>query len=307
MDRPLPAGDRAAAMKAVIDIGSNSILLLIASRGPDGALAIARDEATVARLSQGVAASGRLATEAVARALEVLRRYRAIAAAEGIESLEAVATEGLRMAENPEDFLEPAAEILGAPVRMISGDEEAALSYRSIALEQPADQPLRVVDIGGASTELIVGRGLDIEQAVSHRMGSVRMSERFIDGHPPSASAIAAIAAAARDCLAAQPLAPAPELVGLAGTVTTIGALAAGLERYERDRVDGLRLDIDRIRALRDELATWSLERLQAVPLLGKGRADLIVTGATLLLALLEHCGADTLVIRDRGLRYALL
>lgn len=296
-------------MKAVIDIGSNSVLLLLGSRAEDGALTIVQDLARVARLSQGVAASGRLHPEAIARTLAVLREYRALADAHGVavEDLQAVATEGLRMAANPEDFLEPAARVLGRPVRLISGDEEARLSYRSVALESPPDQPLRVLDIGGASTELVVGRGLEVHGAFSHPVGSVRLSERFIDSDPPSPAALRAIEAAVRESLARQPLPPHEELVGLAGTVTTVGALTLGLQVYDRDRVDGLRLEIERVRALRDELAHWPLERLQAVPVLGKGRADVVVTGVTILLTVLEHCGARILLIRDRGLRYALL
>lgn len=297
-------------MRAVIDIGSNSVLLLVGERGPDGSLTFVRDEATVARLSEGAAARGSLAPEAIERTLAVLRRYRELADADGVEGIEAVATEGLRMASNQGDFLEPAAAILGAPVRLISGDEEARLSYRSVALELGPDEhagPLRVVDIGGGSTELVVGRGLDVEGAVSHSLGSVRWSERFGDGHPPSPAALAAMEAVARERLASQPLEPHPILVGLAGTVTTVGALSLGLRRYERERVDGLRLPIAGVRALRDELATWPLARLQAEPILGKGRADVVVAGATILTVLLEHCGAQTLVVRDRGLRYALL
>lgn len=293
-------------MRAVIDIGSNSVLLLIAERDADGQLHIQSDESTITRVSQGVAASGELDPEAIARTLAVLERYRDKAAAKGAQ-LVAVATEGLRMAKHPEAFLEPAAELLGVPVRMISGDEEARLSYRSIALEQPGEGRLRVVDIGGASTELICGHGERVDQAVSHAIGSVRFSERYGDGHPPSAAAVEAMHAGAREALASQPLEPHDELHGLAGTVTTVAALVLGLQAYDRERVDGTRISRDRVAALRDELASWPLARLEATPVIGAGRADVIVAGTTILLAVLEHCGADTLVVRDRGLRYALL
>ncbi len=297
-------------MRAVIDIGSNSILLLVGERDLGGRLTIVRDEAVVARLSQGAAERGSLAPEAIDRALAVLERHVATARADGVAPMDilAVATEGLRMVDNPDAFLEPAAAILGVPVKLISGDEEARLSYLSVALEQPGVDELRVIDIGGASTELVVGTGTRVLGSCSHRIGSVRMSERFlVDGHPPSRGAIQAMSAAIREAFAAQPLAPLPELHGLAGTVTTCAALLLGLERYDRDRVDGQRFSTEQIRDLRDELATWTLARLQAEPMLGIGRADLVVAGATILLVALEHCGAETLVVRDRGLRYALL
>ena len=297
-------------MRAVVDIGSNSILLLVAERSPEGALTIVRDEATVARISEGAAARGTLAREAIERGLAVLRRYVETARGDGIEAgtIEAVATEGLRMASNAQDFLEPAARILGGPVRLISGDEEARLSYRSVALEHPEEDPLRVLDIGGGSTELVVGHGLEVESAVSHPIGSVRLSERCGDGHPPSQAALAAMAQAARESFTSrQPLEPHRELYGLAGTVTTAAGVMLGLERYDRERVDRARFERAQIVELRDRLASQTLEQLRANPLIGEGRADVIVAGVTILATALEHCGAEILVVRDRGLRYALV
>lgn len=298
----------ARVVRAVIDIGSNSILLLLASHRARGGFDIVRDEATVARLSQGAAERGSLAPEPIARALAVIERYVATAREHGIEreAIVAVATEGLRMVDNPQDFLDPAALLLGRPVRLISGDEEARLSYRSVALDHPEGE-LRVLDIGGASTELAIGRGPELLESHSHRIGSVRLSERFIVEHPPRREAIVEMEASIRATLAAQPLAPHGELHGLAGTVTTCAAVLLGLRAYDRDRIDGSRFASERIRALRDELATWPLARLQAEPMLGVGRADLVVAGATILSVALEHCGAHTLVVRDRGLRYALV
>jgi exopolyphosphatase/guanosine-5'-triphosphate,3'-diphosphate pyrophosphatase len=293
--------------RAVIDIGSNSVLLLVGSRRADGSLEIVRDEATVTRVSEGAAARGTLLPAAIERTLAVLRRYRELAEHDDVSSIEAVATEGLRMAENAQAFLEPAAAVLGSEVRLISGDEEARLSYRSVALEHPDVDPLRVIDIGGASTELVIGHGLEVEQAVSHRIGSVRLSEQLGDGHPPSLGALAAMFDTARQTFASQALAPHPVLYGLAGTVTTAAAVTLGLERYDRDRVDATTLSRATVAALRSRLAALTLDQLRAIPLIGHGRADVVVAGVTILLAALEHCGADTLIVRDRGLRYALL
>jgi exopolyphosphatase/guanosine-5'-triphosphate,3'-diphosphate pyrophosphatase len=296
-----------AAMRAVIDIGSNSVLLLVGRRRADGSLEIVRDESTVARVAEGAAASGRLLPVAIDRTLAVLRRYRELASADGVVEIEAVATEGLRMADNASEFLDPAREVLGSAVRLISGDEEARLSYRSVALEHPDVDPLRVIDIGGASTELVVGHGLEVEQAVSHRLGSVRITEQLGDGHPPSAAALARMVAHAREVLASQPLEPHATLHGLAGTVTTATAVLLGLERYDRDAVDRTPIGIAMLRTLWERAASMSLAQLQAIPVVGPGRADVFVGGVTILLAALEHCGADTLMVRDRGLRYALL
>jgi len=293
------------AVRAVVDIGSNSVLLLVGRRGTDGRVEVTCDEARITRLSQGAAATGKLSPEAIARTVAVLTEYRAIAQRHGAE-LEAVATEGLRVADDPEAFLGPAREALGSDVRMISGDEEARLSYLSVAQES-GDGPLRVVDVGGASTELVVGEGQTMLDMRSHRIGSVRLTERHVDADPPSRAMIEAIERSARDALASQPVQPYPELVGLAGTVTTAAALMLDLETYDRTRVDGWRASIVEVETLRDRLAAVPLQERIREPILPAGRADVIVTGLTILLAVLRHCGAQTLVTRDRGLRYALL
>lgn len=301
-------------MKAVIDIGSNSVLLLLADRSADGSLRILEDRATVTRLSEGVLRSGELSRAAVERTLDCLRRYVAHArsVAEPLVSLRAVATEGVRMARNPELFLEPAAEILGAPVEVLSGDDEARLSYLSVAREEPTRQgdvpsALRVIDIGGASTEIVTGRGERVDDAVSLPVGGVRMTEAFVRGDPPTAESLAALEAGIRDVFARHPLAPLPVLHGLAGTVTTAAGLMLGLELYARDRVDRTRFSIDEVRALQRTLARETLAQRAARPLLGPGRADVCVAGLTIMVLALEHAGASTLVVRDRGLRYALI
>lgn len=292
-------------MRAVIDIGSNSVLLLIAERDERGRVQVHEDHARITRLGRGAAKSGRLGAEAIERTLEVLAEYRGIASSHGAE-LCAVATEGLRLANDPSEFLRPAQKVLGQEVRLISGDEEAELSYLSVASEC-GDQRLRVVDIGGASTELVVGRGENIEQRRSHRIGSVRLTEAHVESDPPTTAALEAIATATRASLARQPLPPHPELHGLAGTVTTAAALMLELPHYDRERVDGTRWSQAEIAGLRDRLAALTLEERLRLPMLPAGRADVIVAGVTILLVAMEHCGARTLVVRDRGLRYALV
>lgn len=293
-------------MKAVIDIGTNSVLLLLGSRGDDGAAQIERDEARVARLGEGVAKRGSLLPEAIDRTVKILEDYRVLADEAGAP-IEAVATEGLRLASDRDVFLGRAEAALGVPVRMISGEEEARLSYLSVAREHPELPMMRVIDIGGASTELISGRGETLESAVSHKIGSVRLTEAHVRHDPITTEELDAIEAEAREVLATQPLSPAEALHGLAGTVTTTAALLLGLDDYDRDRVDGTRWSRSQIEALRDDLAAETLETRVKRPCLPPGRADVVVAGITILLVALDHCGATTLVVRDRGLRYALL
>ncbi len=292
-------------MRAVIDIGSNSVLLLVGTRLGDGRVEVAHSDANITRLAKGASATGVLDPDAVQRTVAVLAKYRAVAERLGAQ-LVAVATEGLRVANDPESFLRPARDALGCEVRMISGDEEARLSYLSVAHEH-GEGPLRVIDIGGASTELVVGDGPTILDKRSHAFGSVRLTERLISGDPPSAAEIEAVAAAAREALATQPVDPSPELHGLAGTVTTAAALMLGLDRYDREAIDGTRWSLPRVVELRDALAAVALEQRIQEPVLPAGRADVIVAGVTILIEAMRHCGADTLVTRDRGLRYALV
>lgn len=285
-------------MRGVIDIGTNSVLLLVGHR-VDSRVEIVRDEARITRLGEGVSSSGRLAPAAIERTLRVLAEYRELAERDGAD-LVAVATEGLRQASDPEAFLEPAARVLGREVEMISGDEEARLSYLSVAREEADAETLRVLDIGGGSTELVVGRGEHIESRKSHKVGSVRMTERFGEDIP-------AIAKAVREAFASQPVEPSAVLHGLAGTVTTAVAVMLELEVYDRDRVDGTRWSAAQIEALREQLAGETVEQRTRRPCLPEGRADVIVAGLTILVEALRHCGASTLVCRDRGLRYALI
>lgn len=292
--------------RAVVDIGSNTVLMLVGERDAAGHVRVLEDLARITRLGQGAAARGSLAPEAVERTLAVLREYGELARARGAEIV-AVATEGLRMAGDPETFLVPARAALGAEIRLISGDEEAELSYLSVARESPDDAPLRVLDIGGGSTELVVGEGARIVDRRSHRIGSVRLTEQIVRSDPPGEDELAELLRVASEAFASQPVAPHPVLHGLAGTVTSAGAIYLGLSRYDREAVDGVRMRQDEVELLRDRLAAQSVAERSANPILGPGRGDVIVAGMTILLAAMRHCGAETLVVRDRGLRFALL
>ncbi|HEY8378254.1 MAG TPA: exopolyphosphatase, partial [Nannocystis sp.] len=245
-DRSLGPDPSAGPWQAVIDIGTNSVLLLVARRRARG-LEIALDRATITRLGKDVARTGVLAPDAIARTLAVLREYREVAAGYGATPL-AVTTEGVRLARNQGDFLGPAAEVLGSPVRLLSGAEEAELSYRSVA-DEVEGGPLRVLDIGGGSTELAVGEGVRLLSSVSHPIGAVRLTERLVSADPPRPEEVAAIEAVALETLQrGQPLPPHPVLHGLAGTVTTAAALLLGLSAYDRERVDGSRFSAAHVR-----------------------------------------------------------
>jgi exopolyphosphatase/guanosine-5'-triphosphate,3'-diphosphate pyrophosphatase len=316
-----------APWRAVIDIGTNTVLMLIARRGPDRRVEVKDDVARIARLGEGAAARGTLAPEAISRTLAVLAEHRARAAAEGA-AITAVATAGVRMASNRDDFLVPAAAVLGVPVRVIDGDEEAELSFRSVVADEPGSAPpslsapggdgrparddaphvrRAVLDIGGGSTELVIGTAAQIERRVSLAIGSVRLTEAVAMGDPPGDAGLAELAARATAAFAAVDVPRCSPLVGLAGTVTTAAAVLLGLPAYDRARVDGATFTRAEVVALRDRLAHTTVAARLADPCIGPGRADVFVAGLAILVAALDRVEANSLLVRDRGLRYALV
>ncbi len=296
-------------MHAVVDVGTNTALLVVGARDAKGALHIVADEARITRLGEGVARTGVLREDAMARTLAALADYRDRAHAHGA-SLQVVATEGLRLASNRAVFEARALAILDAPLQLISGEEEAQLAYASVACDVPHDAPLSVLDIGGGSTELATGIGPQLHSRISHKIGSVRLTEACVHNDPPSGAEMARMHDLARQAFAQHtPFAwpTLPILHGVAGTVTTTAALLLGLSHYERAQVDGTAWTRPHIESLLGELAAVSVANRIRPGILPAGRADVIVAGLIILLAAMEHVGAHTLLCRDRGLRFALL
>jgi exopolyphosphatase / guanosine-5'-triphosphate,3'-diphosphate pyrophosphatase len=284
---------------AVIDIGTNSVLLLVA----EGGKAVV-DRAIITRLGQGVDASGKLHPDAVERTLEAVRRHAAEARSLGAKPF-ATGTSALRDAANRDAFLAPAREILGRDVCLLSGDEEAELTYRGGLAGLDLPHGVRtVVDIGGGSTEIVVGDEAGIRSKVSLQVGSVRLSERFVRADPPAPEEVEALRAQVRGLLATT--APVAPLVAVAGTATTLSAMHLGLEPYDPGRVHGHRLG-------RADLA-FLVDRLLAVPLAERSRirgveparAEVLPAGALLLAEIMDRAGAAEAMISDRGLRWGV-
>jgi exopolyphosphatase/guanosine-5'-triphosphate,3'-diphosphate pyrophosphatase len=307
----LSAGDKVAA----IDIGTNSVLLVVAARGVAGVEPLL-ERATITRLGEGVDKTRRLAPAAVERNLTCLRAYAADLSAHGSPRLDVVGTSALRDAEGAQAFLDEAERILGVRPRVIAGDEEAALTFRGALSGLTLSGALLVFDVGGGSTELISGeagaRALP-HSRVSLDIGSVRLFERHVRSDPPSAAELLAIEADVAQALSgAAPLAPHTPagritLVGVAGTVTTLKALELGLERYEAARVHGAVLTLGAVEALCAKLASLPLAARQQLPGLEPKRADVIVAGAIIVRDLLRRSGAAEMVVSDRGVRFGLL
>src|SRR5437764_4428417 len=290
---------------AAIDCGTNSIRLLVAELTPrhDGPVDL-RDlhrEMRIVRLGQGVDATGRLAPEALERTKAALADYTIAARRKGVEKVRMVATSATRDASNRDEFFTMTREILGTEAEVISGDEEARLSFTGAVGEQdPDDGPFVVVDVGGGSTELVLGtwdgRRAEIEAAKSVDIGCVRITERALRSDPPTADEIAAARALATkivtEAFDVVDVSRAKTWIGVAGTVTTLSAVAQGLPEYDAERVHLSKLshaDIDR---LTEKLLSEDHAARAANPVIHPGRVDVIGGGAVIVQALAEQLTA---------------
>lgn len=301
---------------AAIDIGTNSVLLLIAERRGGDLVALV-ERATITRLGQGVDASRALAPEAVERTLACLARYGEEIRALGALRVDAVGTSAMRDAAGGEAFIARARELIGVAPRVISGPEEAELTFAGAltGLDVPADGPRVVFDVGGGSTEIIVGGpGGTVAQSASLDIGSVRLTERHIRSDPPTEAELEAVRADARAALATLPaerLAAAPTLVGVAGTVTTLTAIVHDVVPYDSARVHGARLTGAELAAVTARLASMPLAARRQLRALDPARADVIVAGSVIIEEILawvsQRAGAPVdLVTSDRGVRWGL-
>jgi exopolyphosphatase/guanosine-5'-triphosphate,3'-diphosphate pyrophosphatase len=301
--------EEAIVRVASIDIGTNSVLLLIAEeRG--GGLVPVLDRATITRLGQGVDRARALDPEAVARTLACLCDYAAEIARAGVTRVGAVGTSAMRDARGGEEFAEKAGQILGVVPRVISGDEEAELTFAGALAGLGIEGPVVVFDLGGGSNEMIRGRAGTadvVERAVSLDVGSVRLTERHIRSDPPLAAELEAVRADARAALASLGAGfTCATLVGVAGTVTTLAAYALDVAPYDPARIHGARLAADDVRAATSRLAGMTLAERRSLAAIDPKRADVIVAGGLIVEEVLAFTGAAELVVSDRGVRWGL-
>ena len=276
---------------AAVDLGTNTTRLLVADVD-GGALAEVHRETRITRLGEGVDTRKRLLPVPIARVRNVLSDYRRTLEGLGAERTLAVATSAVRDAENGEAFLGEVEWSYGFATRLVSGDEEAALTRRGV---QPASGTL-VVDIGGGSTELLLD---DFHTSLD--IGSVRFTERHLHGDPPEQHELDACAAATREAIARVDVHPR-DAIGVAGTVTTLAALDLGLGRYERERVHGHRLSLAAARTQLDRLASLPLAQRRELPAMEPERAPVIVAGAVILVEMLVHFGLDAIVVSEHDI-----
>ncbi len=299
---------------AAVDCGTNSIRLLVAEvvPDPDGTPARLVDldrRMEVVRLGQGVDRTGRLDPAALARTLAVLETYAQRARELDASAVRMVATSATRDAANAATFTAGVRAVLGVEPEVISGQQEAELSYRGATAGVPAalaPSPRLVVDIGGGSTEVVLGVGDTVLAARSVDVGCVRMTERHLHADPPTA---AQVAAATRDIEAALdlvgevvPLRVAASLVGLAGSVTTVAALSLGLRAYDPVAIHGSTVPAARVRRISDELLAMPSGERAALGVMHPGRVDVIAAGALVLRLVLERTGLGHVVVSEHDI-----
>ena len=295
---------------AAVDCGTNSIRLLVADADPaTGQLVDLDRRMTIVRLGQDVDRTGRLAPEALARTFAACREYAEVIKEHGVDRTRFVATSATRDAENRDEFISGVLDILGVEPEVITGDQEAEFSFTGATKELTGRtdlaKPYLVVDIGGGSTEFVVG-GDRVTAARSVDIGCVRLTERHRPADPATHADITALRAdisAALDTAARDvPLGEARTLVGLAGSVTTVAAIALGLTTYDSAAIHHSRIPFDVVREITTTLLASTHAERATIPVMHPGRVDVIVTGALILLTIMERTGAEEVVVSEHDI-----
>jgi exopolyphosphatase/guanosine-5'-triphosphate,3'-diphosphate pyrophosphatase len=297
-----PIHDERPGRVAAVDQGTNSTRLLVAEPDEAGGFEDLSRDMVITRVGQGVDETGRLATEALQRTLVVLARYVRRAKALHVERIRVAATAAVRDAANAADFERPVRELAGSPLEIVSGEEEARLSFLGATRGLDAPPPFLVLDIGGGSTEFVLGSERP-SAAMSTQMGSVRLTERFVRSDPPEASELDRMRAAVGELLddveRAIPARDERTFVAVAGTSTTVQAVALGLDFYDPERIHRTRLTrIDAARVSMRLASMTSAERA-ALPVMAPGRADVIVAGSVILVAVMERFGFGEAIVSE--------
>lgn len=297
---------------ATIDIGTNTVLLLIADSTSEGLVAV-EEAATITRLGEGVDRTRVLRADAIERTCECLTRYADRIRAQRVDRVAVVGTSAMRDAIGGGRVLEVVESRIGASVQVISGREEARLMFAgAVSGLGIVNSPLIAFDVGGGSTEIVRGvRGPDrqvrLDYFESFDVGSVRLTERHTLSDPPLERELAATRATAAAAFASVPVRTQTHpTVGTAGTVTTLAALSLGMSTYDASRVHGYTMSVVELERVAATLASVPLVERRKMPGMHPGRADVIVAGAIVVLAVLHRIEATAIKVSDRGLRWGL-
>lgn len=290
---------------ATIDIGTHSVLLLIAEKNPDGSVKVLADEATLTRIGEGLGSSDRFGAGGMERTLAVLKKYRALCNQHGAEKILAVGTAAFRKATNAQEFVRRVEKECGISIEIISGEREAALTWK--ACETDFGGEIMVVDIGGGSTEIIMAA-----QSISLPIGSVVLTEKFCHSDPISENDYQNLCAAIDQQLTSlnfytPTLLHSYTFIATAGTATTLGAIKKKMQVYKHNEIHGLKISLNEVRRILADFKSKTIAERKKIPGLEPGRADVILAGATLLEKIAAHFGFREITVSDRGVRWGLV
>lgn len=293
---------------AALDCGTHSLRLLIADVEPDGSLRDVVRTMRIVRLGQGVDANGALAAEAIARAVAATAEYKAIIDANGAERVRMVATSAVRDAANRQDFVAAIEDVLGVAPDVIPGDEEARLSFSGVvrSLGLGVDAPVVVCDIGGGSTELVLGDASGVFAARSVDVGCVRMTERHVHGDPMTADERRAIEADVNAALdrvhEVVEWERASALVCVAGTATTVTGIHLGLAAYDPQAINAAPVPLESLQEISASLCAATAAERTAIPVMHEGRVPVIAAGSVVLQCVVERVGTDGFIASEHDI-----
>jgi len=295
---------------AVFDLGSNSIKFVVAE-AKSGRVRVLHEESISTRLAENLIDTCELRPEAIARTLDALRLLRTQAANLSVQHFRAVATSAVRDSRNRRAFLKAAREVLGFPVRLLSGTEEAETIFSGVTADPHwREKDIFILDVGGGSAEWVQGHHGKMERRISLPLGAVRLRERFLHEYPVAHDTAALLAETVRGQIS-HPLAHyslgSRRLIGTGGTATCLAAIEKKIADFDPRKIDHTSLTIEQVRQLLHRFCGLTLDQLKKIPGLPPKRIDLIIPGTAVVLATMELLKAQRLFVSVRGLRYGVL
>ncbi len=294
--------------KAIIDVGSNSIKFLLAERDADGTIRTIVDENNIARLGESLRQTGIISLEAMERNAEAIAAFAARARASDAEQIVCVGTMALRTAGNSQDFLELVRRTSDLELQVLAGEEEARLSYLAVLSGLPLQSgELVVFDTGGGSTEFVFGRGPEVANRFSVNLGAIRITEDLLVSDPVTQVELNMALEEIDQVFEQHAVTGRPaQLVGMGGTVTSLGAVKHQMTVYDPDVIQGSTLELDEVKAQIEMYRSKNLAERREIVGLQPKRADVILAGACIVQVIMERLGVEYLTISDRGLRHGL-
>jgi len=294
--------------KAIIDVGSNSIKLFVGELAPDGTIKTILDENDIARMGEGLRETGMINADAMARNSEAIAKFAEKARANGADEVVCVGTMAMRNAKNAGEFIKLVKETGGVSLTVISGEEEARLSYLAVLSGlQLQGGKLAIFDTGGGSTEFVFGEGGAVDKRFSVDIGSIRITEKYFRSDPVSPADVnAAITEIDRFFGENAVTGSVDQLVGMGGNVTSMGAVKHNMVKYDPDVIQGSTLTLADVEEQIADYSSKTIEERKGIAGLQPKRADVILAGACILKVIINRLGVDKLTISDRGLRHGM-